>query len=558
MFSDYQEIERVFLALKHAQVGVYEWDLESNRVYLSPEYFILLGHSPGAFDPSPEAWRSLIHPDDLPEVDGVVAEYLSWKRERHSMRYRMKGAHGGWIWVLSRGCAVAGPPRRLMGTHVDVTEQCEVEAELRRSKAPPMDLSTNGASRSSGGHLTVLDSPSVLERAISHAPVSVVITDPEGRLEFGNPCFYRTCGWTAEECLGRPLAFLSSGHQSPRMHREMWQAIHQGQDWHGELCNRRRDGSLYWEQAVLSPVRESVRGPITHVIGILADVTALKEANRLSNELAVELAHRARMAAVGEAVAATAHSVRNLLTTLEGGRRLLSSALESRRHEAASLEEASFAATIIDRGVHRLKVLVLELLEHSKERPANLVVEPIAPMLRDLAMELMPLLPVMETRISVKVEDEELRWPVDRILLERALLNLSINALDSMADRGGVLVLEAKACMASEIPMDCGLVGKVSPEEVVLALGVQDSGIGIAPVDLPHLSRLYYSTKGGRGTGLGLANVRDVVKAHNGALVVSSKPGEGSCFRILLPPAAPSLPEQDRECSRRQDPALPW
>ena len=119
----------------------------------------------------------------------------------------------------------------------------------------------------------------VLRRAVEQAPASVLITDAAGTIAWVNPWFCRKTGYSLEEAVGRNPRILKSGVHPPSFYEELWATISSGRTWEGEFCNRRRDGSLYWECATISPVLDDL-GAVTHYVAVKFDITARKEAER--------------------------------------------------------------------------------------------------------------------------------------------------------------------------------------------------------------------------------------------------------------------------------------
>ena len=122
--------------------------------------------------------------------------------------------------------------------------------------------------------------------AVEHSPVSVMITDPAGTIEYVNPRFCEVSGYSSEEVLGRKPRFLKGGALPDQVYREMWDTILSGRGWRGEFHNRNKDGSLVWELASISPVFDD-KGEITHFVGVKEDITELK---RLQDKLG-QMAH---------------------------------------------------------------------------------------------------------------------------------------------------------------------------------------------------------------------------------------------------------------------------
>ncbi|KIM00162.1 diguanylate cyclase/phosphodiesterase (GGDEF & EAL domains) with PAS/PAC sensor(s) [Paramagnetospirillum magnetotacticum MS-1] len=120
-----------------------------------------------------------------------------------------------------------------------------------------------------------------LTSAVEHSPNLVLITDIAGRIEYVNRKFTAVTGWQPEEVIGKTTSLFKSGLTPPSTYQDLWRTILDGGEWHGEFCNRRKDGSLYWEKCSIAPVR-SPTGLLTHFVALKEDVT---ETKRLQEEL---------------------------------------------------------------------------------------------------------------------------------------------------------------------------------------------------------------------------------------------------------------------------------
>lgn len=127
---------------------------------------------------------------------------------------------------------------------------------------------------------------SKLSTAVEQSPASIVITDQTGRIEYVNPAFCRLTGYTVAEACGENTRILKGGDQPREFYKEMWDTILAGREWRGEFHNKRKDGTLFWESASISPIR-SQDGAITHFVGVKEDVT---ERRQLLDDLA-QMAH---------------------------------------------------------------------------------------------------------------------------------------------------------------------------------------------------------------------------------------------------------------------------
>lgn len=127
-----------------------------------------------------------------------------------------------------------------------------------------------------------------LSRAVEQSPASIVITNTVGEIEYVNPKFTQVTGYTSEAALGKNPRILKSGYTAQQEYKQMWEAITSGQEWHGEFHNKKKNGDLYWESAVISSISND-HGEITHFIAVKEDITGRKRAEetlrRRVNEL---------------------------------------------------------------------------------------------------------------------------------------------------------------------------------------------------------------------------------------------------------------------------------
>lgn len=120
------------------------------------------------------------------------------------------------------------------------------------------------------------DRLTTLSSAVEQSPVSIIITDTSGNIEYVNPKFTQLTGYSREESIGQNPRFLKSGETSAAEYKSLWQAITSGEQWQGQLHNRAKDGTLFWESAVLSPILNT-KGEITHYLGIKEDIGEQKQ-----------------------------------------------------------------------------------------------------------------------------------------------------------------------------------------------------------------------------------------------------------------------------------------
>lgn len=119
--------------------------------------------------------------------------------------------------------------------------------------------------------------------AVEQCRVSIVFTDRAGQIEYVNPYFCQLTGYSADEVIGKNPNILSAGRQSKGFYEDLWQTLASGQVWAGEFCNRRKDGSLFWENAVIAPIKNA-KGAIEKYVGVKHDITAQKEQQQILEE----------------------------------------------------------------------------------------------------------------------------------------------------------------------------------------------------------------------------------------------------------------------------------
>ncbi|MBS3934821.1 MAG: PAS domain S-box protein [Sulfuritalea sp.] len=117
----------------------------------------------------------------------------------------------------------------------------------------------------------------LLMHALEQSPATIIVTDADGRIVYANPKFVATTGYRVDEALGQTPRLLKSGETSAEEYRRLWKTIKTGKEWRGVFHNRRKDGSLYWERASISPVHDA-KGKITHFMAVKEDITAFMEA----------------------------------------------------------------------------------------------------------------------------------------------------------------------------------------------------------------------------------------------------------------------------------------
>jgi two-component system cell cycle sensor histidine kinase/response regulator CckA len=474
-------------AQRIARIGSWEWVISTDKITWSEELYGIVGFDPSVPSPGFDGMPRFYVPEDWERLRAAVERTLQTGAP-YELDLQMIHADGTIIWTTTRGEAVrdqGGTLVSLRGTVLDITERKRAEESLRLQSA-----------------------------ALNAAADAIIITDRAGGVEWFNPAFTQLTGYTAEEAIGKNLRDLvKSGKHGQAFYKDLWDTILAGRPWHGEIINRRKDGSLYTEEQVVTPIPDA-SGAITHFIAIKEDIT-----ERL--QLEAQYRQSQKMEAIGQLAGGVAHDFNNLLTVIMGNTDLLLSDTSANDPKRGPLTDVRTAA-------ERAADLTRQLLAFSRKQilepklvDVHEVVSGIEKMLRRLIGE--------DVELATDLAADPSWVKVDPSQLEQVVMNLAMNARDAMP-RGGRLTIRTRTLDPGE-PVD--LEETASPK---VAISISDTGTGIPLEVKTHLFEPFFTTKGiGKGTGLGLATVFGIVKQSGGDITVESEPGEGATFTVILP-----------------------
>lgn len=352
--------------------------------------------------------------------------------------------------------------------------------------------------------------------ALESSANAIMIVDREGVITWVNSAFTTLTGYSREEVLGKSPNILKSGRHPPNFYKQLWDTILSGQLWRGEVINRRKDGSLYLEELIITPVLDA-QGRPSHFVAIKQDITERRS-------LQQRLMEAQKMETIGRLAGGIAHDFNNILQAITGFSHLLLESMDPRDPLRADVIE-------IDKAARRAAELTRQLLAFGRRQmlepravDINALVEGTRKMLQRLIGE--------DIELEVRLEPNLDPVRVDPGQIEQVLVNLTLNARDAMPSGGrltistvGIVLLKEDALMMPE---------KRHGRFVVL--DVTDTGVGMTPEVRERIFEPFFTTKGpGRGTGLGLSVVYGIIQQHEGMIHVYSEPGQGTTFRIYLP-----------------------
>jgi PAS domain S-box-containing protein len=497
--------ERLRLALKAANQGLYDADFRTGEVTVSPEYASMLGYDPETFRLTVDSWTEMLHPEDRDTVIGKFRAYCRGDAEAYSLVFRQRTRSGAYRWIYSTGKIVAwdeeGKPVRMVGTHTDITARKEIEEALRDSEyflRRSQEVARLGSYK--------LDIPS---GTWDSSPVLDEIFGIDGRYPKD------VAGWTG----------LIAPEQRGEMRDYLERHVVGGRNRFDKEYRivRRSDGAQRWVHG-LGELEFDERGAPVRMIGTIQDVTERKAAEREREEIEEALRQSQKLETVGRLAGGVAHEFNNLLSIILGYADLA----RSRTPEGDPVRKY---ADEIEKAGGRARDITAQLLAFSRRQ----ILAPKAVNLNDLIAAMARTLgKVIGDGIRVDFLPGEGLWNVlvDPARMDQILLNLAVNARDAMPDGGRLTIATANArlgerCGGKDFSMASGDFVRVT---------VSDEGAGMDRETLSHIFEPFFSTKGiGKGTGLGLPTVYGIVKQSGGFIEADSEPGKGTVFRVYFP-----------------------
>ncbi len=351
----------------------------------------------------------------------------------------------------------------------------------------------------------------LLASAIEQVAEVIVVTDSDGRIQYVNPAFEAVTGYGRDEVIGGNPRILKSGKHDAEFYRNLWETITRGETWRGRLVNKRKDGTLFTEEASISPVMTE-RGEIVAFVAAKRDIS-----NEL--ELEAQLVQSQKLESLGTLAAGIAHDFNNILAVILG----YSTATEepTRADTRGRLEAIRQAA-------FRGAALVRQLLTFARKSEATFAELGLNDLVAEIDCIVRETFPKnIDVKVKTSVDLPKVR--ADHAQLHQVLLNLCINSRDAMPDGGELSIRTWSVPGAS-------LRNPASTESEYVAVALSDTGQGMTESTLERVFEPFFTTKNaGKGTGLGLSVVYGIVRNHGGFIELHSEVGKGTTVTVYLP-----------------------
>jgi len=474
-----------------------------------------------------DGWTEDVHPEDREQC---LANFVRAREEQESLRaeYRMRRADGEYRWILDTGAPrfdSQGHFAGHIGSCVDVTEArqdrealraARDELALRVAERTAELVLTNEALRQSQQHYQVL---------ANLAPVGIFRTDAAGHCLYLNERACEICGVSAAEASqGIWNRFLEPDDQG-RLGAE-WRKVVAG-GGPGWLEHRivRRDGTTVWALTHFAAER-GPNGAVSGCIGTVADISDRKRREEENRQLEAQVQHAQRLQSLGILAGGLAHDFNNLLTIILGNVRIALLDLPPGSPVAENLAEIETATT-------RAAELTNQMLAYSGKGRFTLEPVDLSRLAEETASLLQTVIP-KKTVMHFQLADAPPPIEGDPAQIRQIVMNLITNAAEAIGEAGGTIristgVMEADLAYLAGTYFDDHL-----PPGRYVYVEVSDTGCGMHPEIQARIFDPFFTTKF-TGRGLGLAAVIGIVRAHRGALKLSSQPGVGSAFRLLFP-----------------------
>ena len=397
-----------------------------------------------------------------------------------------------------------------------------------------------------------------LSSATESSPVSIMITDTDGTIEYTNPKFTDVTGYSQGEANGQNPRILNAEVQPQEYYEKLWKTILSGNVWRGEFCNKKKNGEIYWESASISPISDS-EDEITHFVAVKEDITERKKMDETIQKRVKELNEaqfamlnmmedlgeareeaEAATQAKGDFLANMSHEIRTPMNAIIGMSHLaLKTDLDPKQRDylikvdAAAKSLLGLINDILDFSKIEAGKMDMEVIDFSLDQALDNTTNLVGVKSQEKGLELL-----------LKIDPElpnDLRG--DPLRLSQVLVNLSNNAV-KFTEEGEIVISAALMEMGEE--------------QVKVRFGVRDTGIGLTEEQRGKLFQAFSqadasTTRKYGGTGLGLTISKKLVEMMGGEIWVESEPGVGSEFIFT---AVFSLGEVQKKKTIQPDPDL--
>jgi hypothetical protein len=370
-----------------------------------------------------------------------------------------------------------------------------------------------------------------LSQSVVQSPASIVITGLDGNIEYVNPKCCEITGYTFEELLGTNPRILKSGETPASEYKKMWDTITSGKEWTGEFHNKKKSGELYWESALISPIKDT-NGKTSHYLAVKEDITQRK---KMQQELIIAKEKAEEMSRLKtNFLANMSHELRTPMIAVLGYSEILKDVSEN-------IEEKSISEIIYKSGSRLMKTLNM-ILDLSRIETDKVEIEfsqvNVNAIIIDIISQFQKQADEKNLVIDKVFKVNPLLAEIDDRIVMQIIYNLVNNAV-KFTKQGSVIIETS--------------IEKIDEKDWAV-IKVKDTGIGISFRNLQLIFEEFRQESEGygrnfEGIGLGLTITRKFVNLMNGQISVESKQRVGSVFTVKLPVIKPIPAKVEEEIS---------
>ena len=354
-----------------------------------------------------------------------------------------------------------------------------------------------------------------LTRAIDQSPVSIIITNLEGEIEYVNSQTHLLTGYTKEELIGQNTRIFSSGEKPVKEYENLWETIRSGKEWKGEFHNKKKTGELYWESVSISPILDE-KSCISHYLAVKENITERKKltSDLIEARIRAEASDKLKTAFLNN----VSHEVRTPLNGILGFSELIIQPGILQKEKESYLK-------ILNESSERLLNTITDFTDISLIVSGNMVVKfkpvDLSLLLDRIYIKYHPKC-IARNLVFLKQIPSDLKFPLlcNEEMIEKALSNLLDNSL--------------KFTIKGSIILGADFINRE------FELFVKDSGSGIDPEAKSTVFQIFMqedsdSTRGYEGSGLGLSIAKGLVELMGGRIKMESEKGIGTTVYLNFP-----------------------